>query len=51
VRFHEAVYVLHAFKKKSKRGIQAPRREIELIRQRLRAAELDCAERFGQEKD
>jgi phage-related protein len=39
VRFAEAVYVLHAFQKKSKRGIATPQREIELVRRRLRAAE------------
>jgi len=39
VRFAEAVYVLHAFQKKSKRGIATPKHEIEIIRQRLTAAE------------
>jgi phage-related protein len=38
VRFREVVYVLHAFQKKSTRGIQTPKREIELIRQRLKRA-------------
>ncbi|MCD8505346.1 MAG: type II toxin-antitoxin system RelE/ParE family toxin [Burkholderiaceae bacterium] len=33
-----AVYVLHCFQKKSKRGIQTPRQDIELVRQRLKAA-------------
>jgi phage-related protein len=32
VRFADAVYVLHAFQKKSKRGIATPKREIERIR-------------------
>ena len=39
VRFLRAVYVLHAFQKKSKRGIATPRHEIELIKTRLRRAE------------
>jgi phage-related protein len=39
VRFAEAVYVLHAFQKKSKTGIATPRKELELIRARLAAAE------------
>ena len=39
VRFSAAVYVLHAFQKKSTTGRQTPRRDIELIRQRLREAE------------
>src|ERR1019366_3491494 len=34
-----AVYVLHAFRKKSKTGRETPRRDIELIKQRLREAE------------
>ena len=39
VRYAEAVYVLHAFQKKSKRGISTPKREMELIRRRLAEAE------------
>jgi phage-related protein len=35
-RFQEAVYVLHAFRKKAKSGIATPRRETDLIRQRLK---------------
>jgi phage-related protein len=33
-----AVYVLHVFQKKSKKGIATPKKEIELIRRRLRDA-------------
>ena len=39
VRFAGAVYVLHAFQKKSKRGIATPKHEIELVRTRLKRAE------------
>ena len=39
LRHAGAVYVLHAFQKKSKTGPETPRREMELIRQRLREAE------------
>jgi phage-related protein len=39
VRFPEAVYVLHAFQKKSKRGIATPKRDVDLIRQRSAEAE------------
>ena len=39
VRFATRIYVLHAFQKKSKRGIATPKREIELIRERLKWAE------------
>ncbi len=45
VRFKEAVYVLHAFQKKSKRGIKTPKHDVDLIRERLRAAEAHYGER------
>jgi phage-related protein len=38
VRFARAVYVLHAFQKKSKAGTETPKQEIELARKRLKAA-------------
>ena len=39
VRFPEAIYVLHAFQKKSKRGISTPKKDIDLIHRRLAEAE------------
>jgi phage-related protein len=45
VRFEDAIYVLHAFQKKSKKGISTPKREIDLIQQRLADAERDYRER------
>jgi phage-related protein len=39
VRFLEAIYVLHAFQKKSKRGIATPKKDTDLIRRRLGEAE------------
>ncbi len=39
VRYPEAVYVLHAFQKKSKRGIATTKKDIDLIHQRLNEAE------------
>ena len=39
LRYAGTVYVLHAFQKKSKTGRETPRRDMELIRQRLREAE------------
>jgi phage-related protein len=45
VRFYDAIYVLHAFQKKSKKGIATPQKEIELVKQRLAAAEQDYRER------
>ena len=45
VRLEGAIYVLHAFQKKSKKGLATPKRELDLIRQRLADAERDCRER------
>lgn len=39
VRFEKAVYSLHVFQKKSKRGRATPQQEIELIKERLKQAE------------
>jgi phage-related protein len=39
VRYATAVYVLHVFQKKSKRGVATPQRDIDLIRARLKRAE------------
>ena len=39
VRFREAVFVLHCFQKKSKSGIVTPKKDMEIIRIRLKAAE------------
>jgi phage-related protein len=41
VRFAMCVYVLHAFQKKSKRGIATPKAELAVIEQRLRRARED----------
>jgi phage-related protein len=40
VKFPNRVYVLHAFQKKARRGIKTSRRDIDLIRQRYRQAEV-----------
>lgn len=50
VRFKDAVYVLHAFQKKSKRGIQTPKSDIDLIKRRLRDAEIHHAEQIKEKK-
>lgn len=39
VKFAGAVYVLHAFQKKSKSGIKTPKQEIDLVKNRLKRAE------------
>ena len=38
-QFDEAIYVLHAFQKKSTKGTATPRYEIDLIRRRLADAD------------
>ncbi len=50
VRFAGAVYVLHAFQKKSKRGIATPRAELDLIGERLKRAREDYARWSRSEK-
>lgn len=39
VKFEAAVFVLHCFQKKSKRGIATPKEDINIIRARLKVAE------------
>jgi phage-related protein len=52
VRFAGAVYVLHAFQKKSKHGVKTPKAEMDLIHKRLRVAEKRYAKfRATQEKE
>jgi phage-related protein len=38
-RINDVIVVLHAFQKKSKRGIETPRHEVELIRARFKEAQ------------
>ncbi|WP_082143719.1 type II toxin-antitoxin system RelE/ParE family toxin [Nitratireductor soli] len=47
VHFGETVYVLHAFKKKSTRGIATPKKEMNLVRSRLKVAQ----EHYRSEKE
>ncbi|MBV9430764.1 MAG: type II toxin-antitoxin system RelE/ParE family toxin [Hyphomicrobiales bacterium] len=41
VRFAGVVYVLHAFQKKSNKGVATPRRELALVEERLKRARED----------
>jgi phage-related protein len=51
VKLAGAVYVLHSFQKKSKKGVKIPKQELELVRKRLKIAEELHAEwRATQEK-
>lgn len=54
VKFKESIYVLHAFQKKSKKGRETPKEEMEIIAKRLKIAEqkhvewmneVDCAKK------
>ena len=47
VQFGAAVYVLHAFQKKAKRGSATPRREMEIVRRRLKATERHYEANYG----
>ncbi len=49
-RFAKAVYVLHAFQKKSKRGIATPKAELDLIDRRLKRAREDYEQWSRNEK-
>jgi phage-related protein len=50
VRFSEVVYVLHAFQKKSPKGIKTSQRDVDLIERRLRLAQADYEDRYGAPK-
>jgi phage-related protein len=47
IRFSTVVYVLHAFQKKSRKGIETPKRDIEVIKARLKLAEAHYREKYG----
>jgi phage-related protein len=50
VRFEEVVYVLHAFQKKSPTGIKTAQIDVDVVRRRLRIAQLDYEARYGKPK-
>jgi phage-related protein len=50
VRFAGVVYVLHAFQKKSRRGIATPKSELNLIEQRLKRAKEDYERWQGKQR-
>ena len=50
VRFKEVVYVLHAFQKKSPKGIRTAQTDVDLVRSRLRLAQEDHKGRYGKAK-
>ena len=50
VRFKEAIYVLHAFQKKSTTGRNTSQSDIAMVERRLGGAKSDHARRYGKEK-
>jgi len=51
VRFRKAVYVLHAFQKKSPSGIRTAQTDVRLVARRLAEALKDYEERYGKKAD
>jgi phage-related protein len=50
VKFDVAVYVLHAFQKKSPTGIKTAQTDVELVSRRLKSASEDYEARYGKRK-
>jgi len=50
VRFKEVVYVLHAFQKKSPKGIKTAQLDVDLVGRRLKVAQQDYEDRHGKPK-
>lgn len=50
VRFKEVVYVLHAFQKKSPKGIKTAQVDVDLVERRLKVAQQDYEARYGKPK-
>lgn len=50
VKFEEAVFVLHCFQKKSKRGIATPKKDMDIICARLKVAEAFAKELRNEKK-
>ena len=50
VRFERAVYVLHAFPKKSTKGVKTSLTDVRLISPRLKAAKEDYEIRYGKKE-
>jgi phage-related protein len=50
VKFENAAYVLHAFQKKSPKGIKTAQRDVELVSRRLKVASEDYEARYGKRK-
>lgn len=51
VRFKRAVYVLHAFQKKSRAGRKTPLADVRLVEKRLKAAKEQYEAQYGKDED
>ena len=51
VQFKSALYVLHAFRKKAKKGIATPKQDVDVIRRRLKVAEKHYEDTYGKGRD
>jgi phage-related protein len=49
IRFARAVYVLHAFQKKSRRSVVTPKHEIDVVVARLRSARAHYVAKCGED--
>jgi len=49
VRFERAIYVLHAFQKKSPTGVRTAKSDVGLVARRLRMAREDYEVRYGKD--
>jgi phage-related protein len=50
VKFENAAYVLHAFQKKSPKGIKTAQTDVDLVSRRLKTASEDYEARYGKRK-
>jgi phage-related protein len=50
VKFENAAYVLHAFQKKSPKGIKTAQTDVELVSRRLKVATEDYEAQYGKQK-
>lgn len=48
VKFRKAIYVLHCFQKKSPSGIRTAKTDVDLVKQRLKAARKEYEARYGE---
>jgi phage-related protein len=51
VKFEQAVYVLHAYQKKSPKGIKTALPDVEMVSRRLKVAREDYEARYGKPKE